>query len=236
MAETTPKTVLTGKCALCGSVLPKSRMTVHLKTCVPEHDAQLKASKPKASEIALIHFLVEGEGMPMYWLHLDMPGTARLKTLDQFLRDIWLECCGHLSQFTIEGVYYVSDRDPFEDDIETHTMTARLIDVLEPGMVFRHEYDFGTSTYLTLSMQAVRPGLSRRSPVRLLARNTPPDRPCAVCGKPAEVVCSMCVYGDDPAWYCAEHQSRHLCPDVYHEEYFLPAANSPRVGMCGYTG
>ncbi len=211
-------------------------MTVHLQTCPPEHDAHVEARKPKASEISLFHILVEGKGMREYWLHLDVPSTARLKTLDEFLRDIWLECCGHLSQFTIEGIDYLSYSDPYERDYDTQSMNARLADVLEPGKTFKHEYDFGTTTYLTLQVKAERTGLSRRPLVRLLARNDPLDWRCAVCGKPATQVCGRCIYSDSPAWYCDDCQSQHPCPEGYDEAYFLPVANSPRVAMCGYAG
>jgi len=32
-----------------------------------------------------------------------MRGSATLAKLDDYLRAIWLECCGHLSKFTIGG-------------------------------------------------------------------------------------------------------------------------------------
>lgn len=38
-----------------------------------------------------------------YWLYADISMTSTLKTLDTFLRDIWLECCGHM------GAFYWSD-------------------------------------------------------------------------------------------------------------------------------
>ena len=44
-----------------------------------------------------LHLQVEGRYLPMYWMHLAVNASATLETLDQFLRAIWLECCGHLS-------------------------------------------------------------------------------------------------------------------------------------------
>lgn len=44
-----------------------------------------------------------------YWLYLEMPARATLTDLDGFLRDIWLECCGHLSAFDIGTVRYELD-------------------------------------------------------------------------------------------------------------------------------
>jgi hypothetical protein len=44
-----------------------------------------------------------------YWLHLEAPITATLRALDGYLRDLWLECCGHLSIFEIDGRTYAID-------------------------------------------------------------------------------------------------------------------------------
>lgn len=41
-----------------------------------------------------------------YWLIIEISENTSLKELDQFLRDIWLECCGHLSAFEIGGIQY----------------------------------------------------------------------------------------------------------------------------------
>jgi hypothetical protein len=41
---------------------------------------------------------------------------AILSRLDHFLRDIWLECCGHLSAFRIDQtIYTIPVDDPFDD-------------------------------------------------------------------------------------------------------------------------
>ena len=64
-----------------------------------------------------------------------------------------------------------------------------------------------------------------------LARNDPPPIVCEVCGKPAVQVCSQCIYSGE-GWVCDEHAADH----PYGEEMMLPVVNSPRVGMCGYTG
>ena len=48
---------------------------------------------------------------------LATPPATAFADLDQFLRDIWLECCGHLSSFPVQGMnvdaypYEASDTD-----------------------------------------------------------------------------------------------------------------------------
>lgn len=44
----------------------------------------------------------------IYWLVIEVKDTATLKDVDQFLRNIWLECCSHLSAFEIDGLSYKS--------------------------------------------------------------------------------------------------------------------------------
>jgi len=57
---------------------------------------------------------------------------------------------------------------------EEHDMSVRLGKVLSPGMTFQHEYDFGSTTELELSVKGEREGRSTHSAVRLLARNEAP--------------------------------------------------------------
>ena len=72
-------------------------------------------------------------------MHLDVRAASRLEDLDMFLRNVWLECCGHMSAFTIQGKAYTSGEKG---------MNTRLYTVFKPGMEFYYEYDFGTTTAL----------------------------------------------------------------------------------------
>jgi len=46
------------------------------------------------------------------------------------------------------------------------------------------------------------------------------------------VVCPFCIdFGD--AVFCDAHAAAHEHAD---EEVYLPVVNSPRMGVCGYTG
>jgi hypothetical protein len=217
-----PKTTSQGKCQLCKQTVSKQAMTAHLNKCMDEYLAE--------GNQRIFHLRVEGRGMPEYWLHLAVPASAPLHRLDQFLRDIWLECCGHLSAFHIAGETYESapEEDPWGG--RAKGMSARLESVVTPGSKFTHEYDFGSTTELVLQVLGERQG--KMSKIQLLARNDPPHIPCAECGKPATQVCSQCIYEGPEAWLCDEHAAEHECG----EDYFLPVVNSPRVGVCGYTG
>ena len=159
-------------------------------------------------------------------MHLDVGGDATLKNLDGFLRGIWLECCGHLSAFTIQGTQYMSD--PYYD--EDIGMDARMDRVLTPGMKFIHEYDFGTTTELDLKVVSEREG-AMEGDIQLLARNDPPEITCGECGDPATLMCTECSW-ESKGWLCDKCARKHECG----EEMMMPVVNSPRVGVCGYTG
>jgi hypothetical protein len=357
----------TGQCNLCGSTLSKSGMTRHLQACLRRASVEKSPQERSKKKARAFHIVTEGRYEPDYWMHLMIPATATLEDLDMFLRQTWLECCGHLSAFSIEGKSYSSSAhqeggmyfDPDEEaeeelteeeiqeilsnpdtpaplkqmlqmsdeeveenpdkalevvrdalieilgaaaaeseeisragdsengnsgkiisldayrsapapgvlmealnqisqaapedvmrlleqvgppsqfiDAQEECMHFELGDVLEKGTGFHHEYDYGTTTELNLRVvsegEAELPG--RSSPIQVLARNDPPETLCQECGKPAVVVCSMCLW-EGKGWLCKRCSRKHDCqgygPD---EEMMLPVVNSPRVGKCGYDG
>ena len=81
--------------------------------------------------------------------------TTSLRQLDRFLRDRWLESCGHLSHFEIGGVQYSacvpgpSDPPMFDADLaepdEQH-MVHTVEESVMPAQQFRHEFDYGDTT------------------------------------------------------------------------------------------
>ena len=204
-----------GICAVCKNEFGRRAIIAHLEKHMAEQD------RTPGEHVPRLHLLVEGAYGPEYWLHLDVRADATLKKLDTFLRGIWLECCGHLSQFTAgRGLYGLG--------MSKIGMGRKIGDALSPGMTFFHEYDFGSTTELKLNVLGEHDGSPAKDPVLLLARNLPPEMPCEVCGKPAELL------GGD-----YEGEYRQLCGDCADEEMeeqLLPVVNSPRAGVCGYTG
>lgn len=61
--------------------------------------------------------------------------------------------------------------------------------------------------------------------------NHPPDIPCHLCGKPATQVWVEGRYSDE-GWLC----DGCVAAEDYDGEILLPVVNSPRMGVCGYTG
>src|SRR6266550_21423 len=90
-----------GRCRFCNAEYTKSGMAKHLQACTTRKAAESNPGGKKARRGQLFHLMVWGRYASMYWMHLDVPADATLTNLDRFLRDTWLECCGHLSAFRI---------------------------------------------------------------------------------------------------------------------------------------
>ena len=218
----------TGTCGFCGRSFGKSGIARHLKSCKDRAGGSDGADGPTGRRSKMgrgFHVIVEGRRQSQYWMHLEVPAKLQLLELDSFLRDIWLECCGHLSAFTVGNTTYSSyAMDDFDDDME-----IALGRLFLPGMRFRHEYDFGTTTELALRI--ISEGEMAGREIRVLARNDAPVLPCGECGSPAAEICSECNW-EGEGLLCDECTGKHACG----EEMFLPVVNSPRTGMCGYSG
>lgn len=163
-------------------------------------------------------------------MHLRVPAGMKLNKSDDFLRATWLECCGHLSAFRIDGrSYAVMSMDGFDERNMNHAMEK----VLYPDIKFYHEYDFGTTTELTLRVLSEEEFKAPAKGIKVLARNTSPEFFCMNCQSPATQLCVECFWeGEGKGLLCGNCAAKHECD----EEMFLPMVNSPRVGMCGYSG
>ena len=101
-----------GACTHCGKEYTRAGMAKHLAQCLID---RLQTAQGKTGPC--FHLQVAARFSPIYWLHLQADANTTLKSLDGFLRKIWLECCGHLSKFTIERRSYLS----YEEDLEEST-------------------------------------------------------------------------------------------------------------------
>ncbi len=215
-----------GKCVFCGEIFNKTMMSKHLKKCSVKTEKYLIKDENSIEKYYCIS--VCGAHNPEYWLYIDVQANSTLKALDAFLRKIWLECCGHFSSFEIDKqTFSISPDKEFGD----RSMNIKLINILDVGTLFRHEYDFGSTTVLKLKVVSEFYANKRKKNVELLARNVAPFIKCTHCEKPATVVCCECIY-DDAGWLCDDCSEKHECD----EDMFLPVVNSPRVGVCAYEG
>ncbi len=221
-----PRLQVAGVCQVCGRRFSAQQIRKHLAKC------------PKRAAGKSSAFDVRVSAEP-YWAFLEVPAGATLEHLDAALRQLWLECCGHLSRFTIEGTKYEHQTGGvdamwvrmFDGGRPSRSMKVRLSDVLRPGIKIGYVYDFGSTTTLKLEVVSEHPARIKKDEIFVLARNDPPPFPCDYCRKDpralAKVICTECQQG-----LCASCAKKHECD----EEMQLPLVNSPRAGVCGYTG
>jgi len=215
-----------GKCQYCGEETAKGGMTRHLAKCDKRAQTIQAADSSNQPEETLWQVRVQDGYDKDFWLDLEIRGSASLTALDKYLRAIWLECCGHLSKFTVGGWggYDVGKARKADDVFKRET------DLL-------HLYDFGTTSETEIHVVSSRRGRSTiKHPITLMARNNMPERTCMECDQPATHLCMEClIEGDlDDDWFlCEEHAEVH--PHLDYGEP-VPLVNSPRLGMCGYEG
>lgn len=222
MSTTTKKNE--GICRFCMKSFWGSAMGRHLVSCKAKKQEDSKYATNKKIKSSIYHIKISA--YKAYWLHIEMNAMATLSELDQFLRAIWLECCGHLSEFTINGIRYESSPSNDGWGMESKSMNIQLKKALNMKDKFNYVYDFGSSTYLEGQVFAEREGLLKEK-VRVLARNNPYAFKCENCDTKATEVCTECQH-----FFCERCLAKHECS----EEMALPVVNSPRMGVCGYCG
>ncbi len=225
-----------GTCILCRKSFSKPGMTRHLQMCrQKDPGGEGGPGLGKGRKKQGFHLVVEGLYRPEYWMHLEIADNARLEALDFYLRRTWLECCGHMSAFVIRGRNHFREDRGIWADLGDLDMEVTLKETLRPRMKFIHEYDFGSTTELTLRVISQDKVSVDRQGIRLLARNDPPAIPCFKCDAQAARICTECVW-DGEGFYCHECSALHTAQSPDHEEMFLPVVNSPRMGECTFTG
>ncbi|MCI5144953.1 MAG: hypothetical protein D3923_05345 [Candidatus Electrothrix sp. AR3] len=211
-----------GNCVYCDRSMTRTGMSKHLQTCEKRIQTIEAATAQSGKQTILYHVLIQDMWGGDFWLHVEISEQVTLKKLDVYLRAIWLECCGHLSQFS------------FDQRGEELSMGQKIGKIFKPGLELIHIYDFGTSSETKIKVISSREGKATTShPIALMSRNDIPEVECAECDQLATYLCLECFYEGVDGTLCDKHTKNHSC-----EEYGSPVklVNSPRVGMCGYTG
>jgi hypothetical protein len=214
------KIVTAGVCNKCKKIITKNSARSHINKCFGLREVETVDA-----------FLIKVQWPhknPIYWIYFATPFKFTLEDIDNFLRETWLECCDHLSQFTISGKRYCCnlERDyvlnPYLS-FEELSMSIPIEKVLTLGLKFIHEYDFGSTTELLLEVVGL---IKTEFPkkINVMIRNQEPEFDCVECGEKAVLICS----NDDEEFLCIS------CAE--DDEYLLPLVNSPRTGVCGYAG
>lgn len=224
-----------GKCRFCNKEFSRVSIIRHLSSCKARKN-ELESNHGKKT--GYYELFITDKYLKDYWLVIEIDETLKLKDLDQFIRDIWVECCGHLSSFTINGQSY--DVSPSEDYFwgpPPKNMNIQLKKILNVGQKFEYMYDFGSATELVLSVKGYREGYSQKDKLIILARNNPPEIICNFCNNNfANYFDPEAEYFDRKPFICTECIENNQEKIDYDEIYLYPVCNSPRMGVCGYEG
>ena len=213
-----------GKCAFCEVEFAKSGMGKHLDACVEFNNIIRASNEDGKAKQTLCRLAVQGAHDKNYWLYLEINEEVKLQALDRYLRAIWLECCGHMSAFRHKGDY--------QSKIGMATVCSRVFASVQ---TIDYEYDFGSTTHLAIFCLGERVGHPlTKHPIALLARNDPPEALCEECGAEADILYhDWDSYDSAPEYYCnacLEEKGSNA------EEMSFEIVNSPRMGVCGYSG
>lgn len=210
-----------GHCLLCKEEVSKRTIKTHIIKKHHDPDGVLRSL-----------IMVDTPYSSPYWLMLSVDPSATLKNLDDVLRGVWLECCGHLSSFFIDGEEIEMT---WEDDAVisgkkgTSSKKNSLKPILIPGNSFEYIYDYGSTTELRIKVGEQVKIKNTGEAIAVLGMNDPPAWKCSECGKPATYHYNE---EDDETVLCDECSEN---PDL-DECYLLPITNSPRTGVCAYEG
>ena len=217
-----------GKCYYCNKELTERTIKRHVKSCPALQEKinyEIKANKGTRNQFIIS--IKPKYNKSKYCIYLSIDENLQLQHLDKFIRDVWVECCGHLSAFCIDGVRYNDNSD------DLYQMNVKLKDVLSIGTKFEYEYDFGDTTEIILEVVEQIKVSRIHSQIEILARNNENNCNCSKCGDKAEYyqyttgdfLCEKCAHKLD------EDEFENEIEELYGD-YF----NSPRDGVCGYVG
>lgn len=236
-----------GFCKYCGKEYTKSGMLKHLAAC-KKRKVKLEEEKIKTKS-GYFQIVITGKYSKVYWLIIEVNENITLKELDKFIRDIWVECCGHLSLFEINGVEY--ERYPSEDRFwgsPAKNMNYRLRDIVQVGDTMNYEYDFGSTTELVLNIHSYRIGEKKGKQLVILSRNNLPEILCGQCETNKAKWINPEDFWEGNPFLCEEcckkiileeyemEDGEELEEDYNISEFFSEICNSPRMGVCGYEG
>lgn len=258
------KTQSQGTCSLCGGIYDRSVMSRHLKQCLvkrtraegvkPGSYASYKTDNQHIMHLGIVN-LGYGTRKGDYWLHLSVRTDTTLHILDRFLRNHWLDCCDHLSQFTVGNVFFVS-RSPFaylyppspvnssgDEDLNENEAKHFADEILEVSAFDYEEWsmDFAIGAVVKPQQKFAYEydfGSTTALELRTMAmyRHAPQEEITILAqNNPPGITCVTC--SAVPKWIFPAS----LQPEVaYCDECaksrndLFPVVNSPRNGVCAY--
>ena len=203
-----------GHCFKCGAMLGRVAMLNHVQKERSEFGNDEKCTILEISSFS-----------KSFWMVVEAGEDTNLKELDIFLREAWMECCGHLSMFVPKS------NTPWR---EKEISKSKMISSFLEGPELAYLYDFGTTSYAQIKVISTSSREKCKGSIRILARNDPVHPRCEKCGTDATLVLWDSFDENEYSALCEDCGKKYEHP-VDRGKY-APYANSPRMGLCGYTG
>lgn len=210
-----------GKCYYCNKELTERTIKRHMKSCsMMKNRIEESIAKNGKLRKQFIIAIKPKYDKNEYCIYLSIDGTLGLVHIDQFIRDVWVECCGHLSAFVIKKKFY-----------QDNEMNIRLNEILSVGEKFQYEYDFGSTTYLELEVVDIINVSKDFTQIEIIARNNEIISEFNYCNSPRDGVCgyegnkeaeNKYLPNNDEKYTTSKKRTKEQndCEDLYDEDFF----------------
>lgn len=155
-----------GRCYYCGKELTERTIKRHMKNCSEmKKIIEDKILNAKDVRKQFLISIKDKKNVGKYCIYISIDANLKLQHLDKFIRDIWVECCDHLSAFYIDKKEYRSNSDG------QLKMNINLKDILNVNQKFEYKYDFDFSTRLILEVVDMIEVSTDFKHIEIIARN-----------------------------------------------------------------
>lgn len=208
-------------CKICNQKFTERGLKKHIIKCIPTtiyngiYMRLYGEKKIKVNDETIIK---------KYWVYIVVPLDYTLHKLDSVIRNIWVECCNHLSEFIVSkdnkiNIYIYSNHEQEDKDINQQ---INLLDVIKNKELVYH-YDFDNTTKINIEILDIITNKKNNENILLINRNNEVDINCSNCNNSSNKICSICNKIN-----CCYNSC--MCDN----KTLLPLLNSPRMGTCCY--
>jgi len=182
--------MLKGKCLICLKTLRKNER--HIINCT-------STIQDAAGDDCYLFYVASCE----HWLYILVNADTTIKQLDKFLKEYWLECCGHKSV------------------MKNFMGQLKLTSIVKPENM-EYEYDMGSTSFVDINYVATIKYKTKG--ITVVMHNVDNNVVCSTCHK------NKCYCMDCNRATCVDCEQK--CGKCENDEFY-EYVNSPRLGLCG---